>query len=78
MALSLSCWLLRSIWFLKNSIRGLTLAIQNEVEQMKVQNRLLERKTDAAWELVIMTREEVKEYLVYLKKPLWKKWFGID
>jgi hypothetical protein len=73
-------------------IRSLTLAIQNEVEQMKIQNRLLAkdvkeskrsadsavRKADAAWELVIMTREQIKEDLAYLKKPLWKKWFTID
>jgi hypothetical protein len=66
-------------------IRGLTLAIQNEVEQMKIHNRLLakdvkesKRRTDAAWELVIMTREQIKEDLAYLKKPLWKKWFRID
>ena len=73
-------------------IRGLTLAIYNEVEQMKIQNRLLaedvkeskrssdssSRKAEAAWELVIITREQVKEEVLYLKKPLWKKWLGIN
>jgi hypothetical protein len=66
-------------------IRGLTLAVYREVDELKIQNRTLaedvkesKRKSDAAWELVIMTREQIKEDLAYLKKPLWKKWFGID
>jgi len=64
-------------------IRKLTLSIEKEVEQMKVSNKLLaeevkesKKKSDAAWELVIMTREQIKEELAYLKKPIWKKWFG--
>lgn len=64
-------------------IRNLTLSIEKEVEQMKINNRFLaeevkesKRKADAAWELVIMTREQIKAELAYLKKPIWKKWFG--
>ena len=64
-------------------IRKLTLTIEKEVEQMKINNKFLgeevkesKRKADAAWELVIMTREQIKAELAYLKKPIWKKWFG--
>jgi hypothetical protein len=35
-------------------------------------------KADAAWEMVMITRNQVKEELDYLKKPLWKKWFGAE
>jgi hypothetical protein len=35
-------------------------------------------KADAAWEMVMITRNQVKEELDYLKKPLWKKWFGTE
>lgn len=48
-------------------IRALTLAVQKETkaireetEQMKVHNRLLEKKVESAWELVIMTREQIQ------------------
>lgn len=68
----------RDIRGLTLAVRGETLAIQKETEQMKVQNRLMEQKVDAAWELVVMTREEIKRDTAYLKKPLWKKWIGID
>lgn len=49
------------------AIQRETLVIREETEQMKVHNRLLERKVEAAWELVIVTREA-------MKRPLWKKW----
>lgn len=35
------------------------------------------KKADAAWELVIITRNQATEELAYLRKPLWKKWFGV-
>jgi hypothetical protein len=71
-------------------IRALTLAVRKETEmiraevvEMKQSNKILgeevkesKRKADAAWELVVMTREQIKEELAYLKKPIWKKWLG--
>jgi hypothetical protein len=35
-------------------------------------------KADAAWEMVMITRNQVQVELAYLKKPLWKKWFGVE
>jgi hypothetical protein len=32
-------------------------------------------KAESAWELVIITRNQVKEEIAYLKLPLWKKFF---
>lgn len=59
-----------------------TMAIQEETERMKIQNRLLEEEikqsqleTDAMWKYVNSTR---KEYIASLKKPLWKKWFCVS
>ena len=64
-------------------IRALTLAItedtkvtKQEISVMKEEVKESKRKADAAWELVIMTREQIKEELAYLKKPMWKKWVG--
>jgi hypothetical protein len=34
------------------------------------------RKADAAWELVVITRNQVKEELAYMRLPWWKKTFG--
>jgi uncharacterized membrane protein YqiK len=34
------------------------------------------KKADASWELVIITRNQVKEELAYLRLPWWKKLFG--
>jgi uncharacterized coiled-coil DUF342 family protein len=59
--------------------------IREEVKEMKESNKILaeevkesKRKSDAAWDLVIMTREQIKEELAYLKKPIWKKWLGTN
>lgn len=66
-------------------IRALTLAItedtkvmRQEIIVMKEEVKESKRKADAAWELVIMTREQIKEELAYLKKPIWKKWLGTN
>lgn len=34
------------------------------------------KKAEAAWEFVLITRNQVQEEITYLKKPIWKKWFG--
>jgi hypothetical protein len=34
------------------------------------------RKADAAWEFVIMTRNQIQEELRYMKLPWWKKLVG--
>jgi hypothetical protein len=59
-------------------IRALTVAVRNETEVMKEELKETKRKADAAWELVIMTREQIKEEIAYLKKPIWKKWLGAN
>ncbi len=66
-------------------IRALTIAVQKETERIEKETEAIKeetketrRKADAAWELVVMTREQMKEELAYLKKPLWKKWFGLN
>ena len=59
-------------------IRALTLAIQEETKVLREEVKESKRKADAAWELVIMTREQIKEELAYLKKPIWEKWFGTN
>jgi hypothetical protein len=35
------------------------------------------RKADAAGEVVVITRNQVKEELAYMKLPWWKKIFGM-
>ncbi|MBY0434520.1 MAG: hypothetical protein K2U26_10455 [Cyclobacteriaceae bacterium] len=66
-------------------IRALTLEVRKETEAIREETKVLKeevketkRKADAAWELVVMTREQMREELAYLKKPLWKKWFGLN
>ncbi len=58
--------------------KRMTLAIQKETEQLKIVADAAQknadaamRKAEAAWELVIITREESR-------RPLWKKWFGVS
>lgn len=52
--------------------------IRQELVLLKEDVKESKRKADAAWELVIMTREQIKEEMLNLKKPLWKKWFGLN
>ncbi len=66
-------------------IRELTIQVRKETEEVrksteaiKEETKETRRKADAAWELVVMTREQMKEELAYLMKPLWKKWFGLN
>ena len=49
--------------------RNLTLAVKEEVSELRRIATATEKKAEAAWELVIITREE-------LKKPFWRRWFG--
>jgi hypothetical protein len=56
--------------------RNLTIAVQKETMKISEQNELTKelalaaaKKADAAWELVVMTRNE-------LSKPFWKRSFG--
>jgi hypothetical protein len=47
----------------------MTFAIKEETLELPRMADAAQRKADAAWELVVITRED-------LKKPFWKKWFG--
>jgi hypothetical protein len=60
--------------------RNLTLAVVKETERLERHVEIAERKAiaserkaDAAWEIVIMTREEIK---ARQEKSFWKKIFG--
>ena len=55
--------------------RNLTLAVVKETERLERHVEAAERKADAAWEVVIMTREEIRAR-EETKKPFWKKLFG--
>ncbi len=46
--------------------RNLTLAVEKETAELRKIADAAQRKADAAWELVIMTREEIK-------RPFWKR-----
>jgi len=73
-------------------IRALTMAVREETKEIREETKILreqlmvmkedvketKRKTDAAWELVVITRNQMHEELAYLKKPIWKKWFGTN
>lgn len=48
--------------------KNLTLAVQEEVKRLERLAVAAEHKAEAAWELVIMTREE-------MKRPFWKRLF---
>lgn len=50
--------------------RNLTLAVRDEVRIMKEDLKETKRKADAAWELVVMTKDQ-------FSKPFWKRWFGL-
>ena len=60
--------------------RNLTIAVREQTEkQVKELHALAEaamKKAEASWELVVITRNQVQEEIAYLKKPIWKKWFG--
>jgi hypothetical protein len=45
-------------------------------EQAKIEAAAAVKKADAAWELVIITRNQVLEELRYMKLPLWRKLIG--
>ncbi|MEQ8882032.1 MAG: hypothetical protein RLQ12_20505 [Cyclobacteriaceae bacterium] len=49
--------------------RNLTLAVEKETAELRKMADAAQRKADAAWELVIMTREE-------MKKPFWKRFWS--
>lgn len=64
-------------------LRAMTIAIREETKEIREEIKLLredvkesKRKSDAAWELVVMTREQIREEMAYLREPIWKKWFG--
>ncbi len=35
------------------------------------------KRADAAWELVMITRNQAQEEMAYLRRPFWKRWFGM-
>jgi hypothetical protein len=41
------------------------------VEELRKQTQILERKADAAWELVVLTRNQIN-------RPWWKRMLGIN
>jgi hypothetical protein len=49
--------------------RNLTIAVQEENKLTKELAIAATKKAHAAWELVVMTRNEIG-------KPFWKRWFG--
>jgi hypothetical protein len=51
----------------------MTLAVDEETRRISELAETAHRKVDAAWELVIMTREEMKSRN---ERPFWKKIFG--
>lgn len=46
-------------------------AAWEEVKNSKEEVKNSKRQADAAWELVVITRNEIN-------RPIWKKWFGIS
>ena len=67
--------------------RNLTIAVREQTEkQVKELHTIADaamrkaeaamKKAEASWELVVITRNQVKEEIAYLKKPIWKKWLG--
>lgn len=53
-----------------------TKAIKEETAAIKTLAYEAGRKADAAWELVVLTREQVTEQIADLRKPWWKKLVG--
>jgi hypothetical protein len=53
--------------------RNMTLAVDKETRRISEIAETARRKADAAWEIVIMTREEMKSRN---ERPFWKKIFG--
>jgi hypothetical protein len=49
-------------------IKNLTQAVKEEVNELRRLALAAEKKAEAAWELITLTREEAK-------LPFWKKWF---
>lgn len=49
--------------------RNMAIAAESSASEAK-------RQADAAWELVIITRNQVQQELAHLKLPWWKKLFG--
>ena len=58
------------------AIREETAAIKEETVAIKTLAFEAGRKADAAWELVILTRNQVTEQIADLRKPWWKKLVG--
>jgi hypothetical protein len=48
--------------------KKMTLAIQQETQELRKIAEASQKKADAAWELVIMTREQIN-------RPFWKRLF---
>ena len=44
-----------------------TAQIKNETDEIRRSANIAQQKADAAWELVIITREE-------MNRPFWKRW----
>ena len=58
--------------------RKQTEEIRKQVELSKIEAAAAVKKADAAWELVIMTRNQIKEELAYMRLPWWKKLVGAN
>lgn len=59
-------------------IRKMTMAIQAETSEISKLADAAMKRADAAWELVVITRNQVQEEMAYMRKPFWKRWFGIS
>ena len=56
--------------------RRLADAAMQEAKAAMKQADQATRKADAAWELVVIAKNEMEERLAYMRLPIWKKWFG--
>ncbi|MEQ8302670.1 MAG: hypothetical protein RIB47_04705 [Cyclobacteriaceae bacterium] len=64
---------------LSEELRGTkTLVTETRKIALAAEQTALEskRQADAAWELVMITRNQVQEEIAHLKMPWWKKLFG--
>jgi hypothetical protein len=59
-------------------MKSLTKAVRDEVLEVRklagaaiMEAKNSKRQADAAWELVVITRQE-------MNRPIWKKWFGLS
>jgi len=73
-------WMDDMLTILAEDVRETKLLTKAVRKETKVAQQIAEeakRQADAAWELVVITRNEYRDFQQYMLRPWWKKLIGL-